>query len=133
MPAVTLWLNPYGLPMASTGSPTRTALESPSASTGSGRLGVTFSSAMSVARSAPTTQAGSSRPSNRRMRRSTTPRTTCSLVRMKPSLLMMKPVPIDVRPESPSLSLPPDSASSPRTWTTAARARSARSASPVAP
>ena len=84
--------------------------------------------------SAPTTQAASSRPSNSRTRRSTTPRTTCSLVRMYPSLLMMNPVPIEVRPASASDSpavLP--SAISPRTCTTAARARSARSARPAAP
>ena len=63
MPAVTLWLKPNGLPIAITGSPTRTASESPSGSTGSGPFGLILSSAMSVGGSAPATQAGSSRPS----------------------------------------------------------------------
>ncbi len=60
---MTLWLNPNGLPIAITGSPTRTASESPSGSTGSVPLGLILSSAMSVAGSAPATHAVNSRPS----------------------------------------------------------------------
>src|SRR5450432_1446864 len=126
MPAVTLWLKPKGLPIATTGSPTRTASESPSGRIGSGAGGSTLSSATSVGASAPTTHAGSSRPSYRRTRRSTTLRTTCSFVTMKPALWMMKPVPIEVLPDSSGDALA--SSTTPRTCTTAGRARSARSA-----
>src|SRR6185295_4076683 len=47
---------------------------------------------------------------------------------------MMKPVPIDVLPDSfESAPPPPESPTTPRTWTTAGRARSAMSGSPALP
>ena len=62
MPVVTVCSRPNGLPMAMTGSPTWLADESPSGMTVR-PVASTFSSAMSVLESRPTTLPGSSRPS----------------------------------------------------------------------
>ena len=61
MPAVTVPPRPNGLPIASTQSPTRGLSESPNWTAGSGLSVLTFSSAMSVLASRPTTFAFSVR------------------------------------------------------------------------
>ena len=63
MPVVTVCSSPNGLPIAITGSPTRSSEESPNGITGS-PLASTFRSARSVLGSRPTSLPGSSRPSS---------------------------------------------------------------------
>ncbi len=59
MPLVTVRVSPSGLPIATTGSPTRTSLELASGRTRSAELGTsTLSTATSVLLSSPTTCAG---------------------------------------------------------------------------
>ncbi len=62
MPCVTVWPSPSGLPIASTGSPTRSRSERPSGMIGSVPSWIR-STARSVSRSTPTSVAGASRPS----------------------------------------------------------------------
>ena len=57
MPAVTVPPRPNGLPIATTHSPTRTRLESPKRTKGSGRVGLILSTAMSATLVRPTTSA----------------------------------------------------------------------------
>ena len=96
MPAVTVFSKPNGEPMASTHSPTLICAGSPSFTTGR-PLASIFTTAMSVALSAPTTLPLNSRRSMRRTRTSSAPSTTCALVRMVPSASTMKPEPMPWR------------------------------------
>ena len=64
MPAVTVPPRPKGLPIATTHSPTRGPVGAKRDDAGSGAPASTFSRAMSVFGSVPTTLAGSVRPSS---------------------------------------------------------------------
>ena len=85
---------PNGLPIATTGSPTETEVDEPSAS---GRSAsddsVTFSSAVSVESSLPTTLAWTRSSFENETNTGPAPSTTCALVRMWPSLSITKPEP----------------------------------------
>ena len=89
-PAVTVYWNPYGLPMAITSWPTRIAEESPSgaATRSSPEMRTT---ARSVSGSAPTRCASNCRPSASVAVSVWASATTWLLVRMKPSGVKMKP------------------------------------------
>jgi hypothetical protein len=91
-PDVAVCSRPYGAPIASTGSPTSRFFGSPSRTTGR-PLASIFSTAMSVAVSKPSTLAVYSRRSLSLTVTSLASRTTCALVRIRPSGLMMKPEP----------------------------------------
>ena len=79
--------------MAQTHSPMRSVDESPSGATGRFDCPSTFSSAMSVSGSAPTTRARSERPSDSFTRMRSAPSMTWLLVRILPSASTMKPLP----------------------------------------
>ena len=81
MPVVTVRSRPNGLPMAITGSPTWSWVESPSGITGR-PVASTLSSARSVLGSRPTSLAAISRPSSILTRISVAPSTTWLLVTM---------------------------------------------------
>ena len=89
-PAVTVYWNPYGLPMAITSWPTRIAEESPSgaATRSSPEMRTT---ARSVSGSAPTRRASNCRPSARVAVTVAASATAWLVVRMKPSGVKMKP------------------------------------------
>ncbi len=93
--------SPNGCPRASTNSPTRTRLESPSGSTGRLFAPSILSTAMSTRLSLPITRAPKRRPSKSRTWTEFAPSTTCALVTMMPSGSMMNPVPA-ARRGSPS-------------------------------
>ena len=102
-PAVTVFSNPKGEPMASTQSPARSAWLLPIGTVG--RLCASiFSTAMSVFGSMPSTLALNSRRSVSLTVTVLAPLTTCALVMIKPSALMMKP---DPRPRTGTVSVPP--------------------------
>jgi hypothetical protein len=92
MPLVTVCPTPNGLPIASTWSPTCSASELPSVITGS-RSRLIFRMARSVSGSVPITFARVLRLSFSATSISVAPSTTWLLVRMKPSWLMMTPLP----------------------------------------
>ena len=91
-PAVTVFSNPNGDPMASTHSPTLRSLVLPRMTVGR-FLASILSTATSVLGSAPSTLAKNSRRSVSFTITSRASRTTCALVRMMPSALTMKPEP----------------------------------------
>ena len=97
-PTLTVWDSPNGLPMAMTQSPGCICAESPNLASGSAWSGFSVNSisALSVSGSRPTTRAryrmSSSSPYSDTSTLSA-PSTTWLLVRMRPSLAMMKPVP----------------------------------------
>ena len=93
MPAVTEPPSPNGLPIASTQSPMRMALESPNSRAGSGLSGFTFSNAMSPAVSRPTTVAFNEVLSCRVTVISSAPSITWLLVTTSPDGSMMNPDP----------------------------------------
>ena len=94
MPDVIVRSRPNGLPIATTGSPTSTEVDVPSAS---GRRAsadsVTFSSAVSVESSLPTTVAWTRSSFEKDTNTGPAPSTTWALVRMWPSLSITKPEP----------------------------------------
>src|SRR5579863_2341840 len=92
MPAVALFSKPKGAPIASTHSPTLRLRESPVFTTGRS-LALILITAISDLVSTPMTLAVYSRRSVMRTVTSLAPFTTWALVRMTPSLLMMKPEP----------------------------------------
>src|SRR6267143_128963 len=92
MPAVTLFSKPNGAPIASTHSPTFSVRESPSFTVGRS-LAPILMMAISDFGSTPTTLAVYSRRSVRRTVTSLAPLTTCALVMITPSGLMMNPEP----------------------------------------
>ena len=95
-PVVSVRSRPNGLPIATVGSPTRTAPESPSASGWSlTSLGFTASTARSVSASLPITRAETVRWSENDTRTSSEEATTCALVRMWPFSSSTKPEPVE--------------------------------------
>ena len=92
MPAVALFSKPNGAPIASTHSPTFSVRESPSFTVGRS-LAPILMIAISDFGSTPTTLAVYSRRSVRRTVTSLAPLTTCALVMITPSGLMMNPEP----------------------------------------
>src|ERR1700730_16135614 len=92
MPAVALFSKPNGAPIASTHSPTFSVRESPSFTVGRS-LAPILMIAISDFGSTPTTLAVYSRRSVRRTFTSLAPLTTCALVMITPSGLMMNPEP----------------------------------------
>src|SRR5882762_448307 len=92
MPAVTLFSKPNGAPIASTHSPTFSVRESPSFTVGRS-LAPILMMAISDFGSTPRTLAVYSRRSVRRTVTSLAPLTTCALVIITPSGLMMNPEP----------------------------------------
>ena len=92
MPAVALFSKPNGAPIASTHSPTLSVRESPSFTVGRS-LAAILMIAISDFGSTPTTLAVYSRRSVRRTVTSLAPSTTCALVMITPSGLMMNPEP----------------------------------------
>ena len=95
-PVVSVRSSPNGLPIATVGSPTRTAEESPSASgCRSASLGLTDSTARSVSASLPTTRAATVRWSENETRTSSEEATTWALVRMWPFSSSTKPEPVE--------------------------------------
>src|SRR6266481_931927 len=92
MPAVALFSKPNGAPIASTHSPTFSVRESPSFTVGRS-LAPILMIAISDFGSTPTTLAVYSRRSVRRTVTSLAPLTTCALVMITPSALMMNPEP----------------------------------------
>src|SRR5262245_26468976 len=146
MPTVTVWSRPKGLPIATTQSPGRISSESPSGSGCRPSLRPRRSSARSVFASWPTISAPTSVPSLSTTRIRSTPPTTWLLVTTSPSDEITKPVP---RLGTVTPGPPPPGPRKPRkpggsgtsgscdggaivfevwTFTTPARARSARSA-----
>ncbi|TKS58259.1 MAG: hypothetical protein EWM72_03124 [Nitrospira sp.] len=93
IPAVTVLFRPKGFPMAITQSPTRSRSESPSAATGSIPFGWIHTRAMSVFGSRPMIFAGNSSLVASVTMTSFAPSTTWLLVTIRPSWLMMKPLP----------------------------------------
>ena len=93
MPEVTVLSRPYGVPIATTHSPTRVASGLPILTIGRFFASI-FSTATSVVRSLPSTFALNSRRSVRRTVTSSAPSTTCALVSTIPSAPTMKPEPI---------------------------------------
>ena len=89
-PAVTLPWNPNGALMAATQSPGASREESPMTAADRPVASI-FSRPTSVRLSAPTTRAVKCRPSSRRTWASSMFTTTCALVRIRPSLLMITP------------------------------------------
>ena len=81
IPTVTVWSRPNGLPIAITGSATRSAVELPSAIAGR-PVASTLMTAMSVSGSLPTSLAASFRPSLRVTSMALAPSTTWWLVTM---------------------------------------------------
>ena len=95
-PVVSVRSNPNGLPIATVGSPTRTAEESPSSSGWSILpFGLTASTARSVSGSLPITRAVTVRWSENDTRTSVEEATTCALVRMWPLSSSTKPEPVE--------------------------------------
>ena len=92
MPCVAVCSKPKGAPMASTGSPTPSCLGSPRRTVGR-FLASMRSTATSVTGSLPSTLAEYSLRSLSLTVTSLASRTTCALVRISPSALMMKPEP----------------------------------------
>jgi hypothetical protein len=92
MPCVAVCSKPNGAPIASTQSPTCTALASPRFTVGR-FLASIFSTAMSVAVSLPSTRASNSRRSASLTVTRLASRTTCALVSTSPSLETMNPEP----------------------------------------
>jgi hypothetical protein len=103
MPAVTVFSKPKGEPMASTQSPGCSALLLPSLTVGRPCASI-LSTAMSVLVSRPSTLALYSRRSVSLTVTVLAPLTTCALVMIRPSGLMMKPEP---RPRTGTDWLPP--------------------------
>ena len=91
-PAVTLFSKPNGEPMAITHSPGISAWLLPSGKVGR-PVALILITATSVLSSRPSTLALNSRRSVSFTVTSWAPRTTCALVRIKPSALTMKPEP----------------------------------------
>ena len=92
IPAVTVFSKPYGEPIATTHSPTFTSSAAGSFTVGRSFASI-FSTATSLARSKPTTLALYSRLSVSFTVTTDASATTCALVRITPSGLMMKPDP----------------------------------------
>ena len=83
MPAVTEPASPYGLPIATTGSPTRTSFDRASASGSSSSASTSTSiTARSVEGSVPTMVASVFLPSAKVTETSDAPETTCAFVTM---------------------------------------------------
>jgi hypothetical protein len=95
IPALALFSNPNGDPIASTHSPTRTRDGSPILTVGRSFASI-LSTATSLLLSLPTTFALNSRLSVSRTVTSVAPSTTCALVAIVPSLSITKPDPVDV-------------------------------------
>src|SRR5918997_3513238 len=94
IPVVTLIPTSSGLPMAMTGSPTPTVLESPSVSGSSNPSAAsTFTTATSVEGSSPTISASSRIPLANSMETFSAPSTTCWLVTMYPCSSSTNPDP----------------------------------------
>jgi hypothetical protein len=95
-PVVSVRSRPNGLPIATVGSPTRTAPESPRVSGWSSTsFGLTASTARSVSASLPITRAETVRWSENETRTSSDDATTWALVRMSPLSSSTKPEPVE--------------------------------------
>ena len=101
MPADTDPPRPNGLPIASTQSPTRIASLSPNGTNGSGEAGSTFSTAMSVLGSRPTSSASSDEPSVKLTMISSASSMTWLLVTTKPEGSITKPEPSELTVRGP--------------------------------